>query len=218
MLGPLTFVDLALIAVALLSALLAMYRGLTREILSITSWIVAGAAVGYFVLFHKRFAEELAQQMGAPTFVAQIVIGAMLFLIVLIIVHLITARISDAILDSRIGMIDRVFGFMFGAVRGFVIVLIPFMFYVKFFPDPAQQYEFVKRAASREMLLSWGNALSPAVEQLWEKINSKSKGDGRGLQQGFMIHAPRGGMTLAHLPGDHISVTNAAAARSVAAC
>jgi membrane protein required for colicin V production len=208
MLGPLTVVDLALIAVALLSALLAMYRGLTREILSITSWAVAGAAVGYFVLFHKKFAEELAQQMGAPVFVAQIVIGAVLFLIILIIVHLITARISDAILDSRIGMIDRVLGFLFGAVRGFIIVLIPFMFYVKFFPDPTQQIDVIKKAASHDMLLSWGNALSPAVEQLWEKINNKSKGDGRGPQQGFINHPPRGGMSLAFHPALHISVTN----------
>ena len=59
MLGPLTVVDLTLIAVSLLSALLAMYRGLTRELLSITSWLVAGAAVLYFVQYHKKFAEEM---------------------------------------------------------------------------------------------------------------------------------------------------------------
>ena len=56
----------------------------------------------------------MAQQMGTQVAVAQIVIGAVIFLIVLIVVHLITARISDAILDSRVGMIDRVLGFMFG--------------------------------------------------------------------------------------------------------
>jgi membrane protein required for colicin V production len=184
MLG-LTVVDLALIAVALLSALLAMYRGFTREVLSITSWVVAAGAVAYFVLFHKKFAEELALQMSAPVGVAQIAIGAVLFLIVLIIVHLITARISDAILDSRIGMIDRVFGFMFGAVRGFIIVLIPFMGYQVFVPEPAQQYDFVRNAKSREVLTSWGNALRPVVFQLWEKLDSKSREQrGAGLDLG----------------------------------
>lgn len=177
MLGPLTVVDLALIAVALLSALLAMYRGLTREVLSIMSWVVAGGAVLFFVQYHKEFAEEMAQQMSAPTTVAQIVIGAVLFLIVLIIVHLVTARISDAILDSRIGMIDRIFGFAFGAIRGFIIVLIPFMGYQHFFPDPSQQHPVVSKAASRGILLNLGNALRPAVEQLWEKVNAKSRGE-----------------------------------------
>lgn len=206
MLGPLTVVDLALIAVSLLSALLAMYRGLTRELLSITSWLVAGAAVLYFVQYHKKFAEEMSQQMGAPVAVAQIVIGAVLFLIVLIIVHLITARISDAILDSRIGMIDRVFGFVFGAIRGFIIVLIPFMGYQMFMPDVAQQHPVVAKAASRGILLSWGNTLRPAVEQLWEKVNSKTKPDTGSGQQGFILPAPRGGVTLASIPPDHISV------------
>ena len=44
MLGPLSYLDAALIAIALLSGLLAMYRGFTREILSILSWIVAAGA------------------------------------------------------------------------------------------------------------------------------------------------------------------------------
>ena len=44
MIGPLTYLDAALIAVALISGLLAMYRGLTREVLSIVSWAVAALA------------------------------------------------------------------------------------------------------------------------------------------------------------------------------
>ena len=93
--------------------------------LSIVSWAVAAAAVLYFVIFHKPFAQDMAAQMGTQVAVAQIVVGAVIFLIVLIVVHLVTARLSDAILDSRIGMIDRVLGFIFGVVRGFVLVVIP---------------------------------------------------------------------------------------------
>ena len=114
MLGPITYLDAALLAVCFISGLLAMYRGFAREMLSIVSWVVAAAAVLYFVIYHKPVAQDLAQQMGTQVAVAQIVVGAVIFLIVLIVVHLITARISDAILDSRIGMIDRVLGFIFG--------------------------------------------------------------------------------------------------------
>ncbi len=45
-------------------------------------------------------------------------IGGVIFLIVLIIVHLITSRISDTVLDSRVGAIDRILGLAFGVVRG----------------------------------------------------------------------------------------------------
>ncbi len=176
MIGPLTVVDFALIAIALLSALLAMYRGFTRELLSITSWVIAGLAVLYFGLAHEKFAADMAQQMGVQTKIAQIVIGAFLFLIVLIITHLITSRISDAMLDSRVGMIDRILGFGFGLVRGFVIVLIPYMFYQQFFPPP-DQHPMVAKAASRNLLDGAGNSIRPAMEQLMEKIQSKTRGE-----------------------------------------
>ena len=55
MIGSLTYLDAALIAIAFISGLLAMYRGLTRELLSILSWIIAALAVLYFVISHKPF-------------------------------------------------------------------------------------------------------------------------------------------------------------------
>jgi membrane protein required for colicin V production len=132
MLGPITYLDAALIAVCFISGLLAMYRGFAREMLSIISWVVAAGAVLFFVLNYKPLAQEMAQQMGTQVAVAQIALGAGIFLVVLIIVHLITARISDAILDSRVGMVDRVLGFLFGVARGFILIVIPFMFAVFF--------------------------------------------------------------------------------------
>ncbi len=127
MIGPLTYLDAALLAVAFISGLLAMYRGLTRELLSIVSWLTAAAVTFWFVLSYKQVAEDAATQMGAPVPVAQIAIGSVIFLIVLIVVHLITSRISDAVLDSRVGMIDRILGFVFGALRGFILIVIVFM-------------------------------------------------------------------------------------------
>ena len=164
MIGPLTYLDAALIAVALISGLLAMYRGLTRELLSIVSWAVAALAVLYFVLNYKKLAEDLAAQMGTQVAIAQIAIGAVIFLIVLIVVHLITSRISDAILDSSIGMVDRILGFLFGAVRGFILVVIPYMFYESFIPDPANQQPWVRDSASLPYIKSAGNTIRSVLE------------------------------------------------------
>lgn len=157
MLGPLTYLDVALVAVAILSGLLAMYRGFTREVLSILSWVAALGALLYFVLYHKPAAEDLAGQFSVPVPVAQIGVGAVIFLVVLIIVHLLTARISDSIQDSGVGMIDRVLGFIFGAVRGFVLIVIPYMFYDAFFPEPSTQFDWVRNARSLPYIKSAGN-------------------------------------------------------------
>lgn len=165
MIGPLTYLDAGLLAICFLSGLLAMYRGLTREILSILSWLAAAAAVLYFVLFHRPFAEDLAQQINAPVAIAQIAVGAVIFLIVLVVVHLITARISDTILDSRVGMFDRILGFVFGVVRGFVLVVIPYMFYESFVPDPQQQVAWVREAKSLPMIRSTGETFRIILSQ-----------------------------------------------------
>jgi membrane protein required for colicin V production len=164
MLGPITYLDAALIAVCFISGLLAMYRGFAREMLSIVSWAVAAGAVLYFVLNYKPFAQDMAHQMGTQVAVAQIVVGAVIFLIVLIVVHLITARISDAILDSRVGMIDRVLGFIFGVLRGFILIVIPYMFYEAFFPDTKQHFPWVREAATLPYIKATGDALRGVLE------------------------------------------------------
>ena len=45
------------------------------------------------------------------------------FFATLIIVSVITVKISDKILDSRIGALDRTLGFLFGLFRGLIIVV-----------------------------------------------------------------------------------------------
>ncbi len=164
MIGPLTYLDAGLIAIAFISGILAMYRGLTRELLSIVSWIIAALATLYFVLNYRQVAEDMAQQMSAPVTVAQIAIGAVIFLIVLIVVHLITSRISDAMLDSRVGMVDRILGFIFGAARGFLLVVIPYMFYAAFFPDESTHFPWVRDAKSLPYIKSTGNSIRGVLE------------------------------------------------------
>jgi membrane protein required for colicin V production len=214
MLGPLTYLDAALIAVCFISGLLAMYRGFAREMLSIVSWAVAAAAVLYFVMFHKPFAQDMAQQMGTQVAVAQIVVGAVIFLIVLIVVHLITARISDSILDSRIGMIDRILGFLFGVVRGFILIVIPYMFYEAFFPNEEQHYPWVRQAKSLPYIKSTGSSLRYTLESYLPSSLTAPPGEQPpeeapppSGQQGS-LEMPRGDELALEVRGKyHISVT-----------
>lgn len=181
MIGPLSYVDVALLVLCAISGLLAMYRGLTRELLSIVSWLVAGAAAAYAAVAQPQLAKDVQQQLSLPSdVIAKIAIGAIVFVLVLIVVHLITSRISDSILDSRIGVIDRSLGFVFGAVRGFLLILIPFMFYQHFVPNKEQQYAFVTKSRSYDVLTSSGNALRPSLEQIMLKLQNKTSGEQQG--------------------------------------
>ncbi|MCB1511599.1 MAG: CvpA family protein [Hyphomicrobiaceae bacterium] len=177
MIGPLTYLDAGLLAIALLSGLLAMYRGLTREVLSILSWVVAAGAVLYFVMFQKELAADLAKQMGTKTPIAQVAIGGIVFLIVLVIVHLITSRVSDAILDSSVGMFDRMLGFGFGVIRGFLLVVIPYIFvFGLYLPDYPEKTPWIKNSISRPYIESAGKALRGSIERFMERVDRDKGG------------------------------------------
>ncbi|MGH1417554.1 MAG: CvpA family protein [Hyphomicrobiaceae bacterium] len=159
MIGTFTYLDIAFAALAFISALLAMYRGLTRELLSIVSWIAAGIMALYFFFMQKELATDVAQQMGVQLPIAQVGISVIAFLIVLIVVHIITARISDSILDSPVGMIDSILGFLFGIARAYIIVVVLYMGYTSFFPDEVDQVEWVSKAKTKPYLKSTGESL-----------------------------------------------------------
>jgi membrane protein required for colicin V production len=125
-----SYLDLGFLAVVLISALLAMLRGLTREVMAILSWGVAAAAAIYF---YPLVVPYLADP-NSPVFLAKDAIrpyaaGAAVFFAVLILVSLITIRLSNAILDSKIGALDRSLGFVFGAARGLLLCAIAFIFF-----------------------------------------------------------------------------------------
>src|SRR5262245_33803907 len=137
MIAGFSYLDAILVAVVAISGLVAMYRGLTREVLSILSWLLAGVAGAYVANYQVGLAEELAKQFANPPqtahlLISRVAIGATVFLAVLIPVHLVTSHISDNVLDTRIGAIDRLLGFGFGVVRGIILVVIPYMFAVSF--------------------------------------------------------------------------------------
>ena len=94
----------------LISGLLAMVRGFMREILSIAAW---GAAALVTLYAFSKLLPTAKTYFNNDT-VAAVVVVAGTFIGTLIVVSVITVRISDMILDSRIGALDRTLGFLFG--------------------------------------------------------------------------------------------------------
>lgn len=178
--GSPTYLDAAFLAVALISGLLAMYRGFSREMLSIASWAAAAGAAYYFVVHQKSIAESISQQMGINNVqVAQIGAGALIFLVVLIFVHLITSRISDLVLDSRVGLIDRILGFVFGLARAFVLVLVPYMGYAAAVEKKDQHVDWVRNAWSMKVIEPAGDTLSAYLKQRVETLYTKKQQDNK---------------------------------------
>lgn len=142
-----SYLDLGLIGVVLVSALLSMVRGFTREVLAIGSWAAAALAALYFHPYALPYVTPYIHK----EIIAQAVAAAAVFFVTLIIVSLFTVRLSDAILDSKIGALDRSLGFLFGAARGFLLGVIAFFIFTWLVAEK-QQPEWVKTAKTRPIL------------------------------------------------------------------
>jgi membrane protein required for colicin V production len=151
---PITLLDILLLAVMLISGLLAMIRGFMREILSIGAWGIAALVTLYA---YSRVLPIAKGYFSSDMVAAGVSVGG-IFLLTLLIVSIITVRISDMVLDSRVGALDRTLGFLFGLGRGLVIVVVAFLFFAWLVPDRSQP-EWVRGAKSKVVLQSTGQWL-----------------------------------------------------------
>ncbi|TPW33415.1 CvpA family protein [Martelella alba] len=149
--------DLIVIGVLLFSALLAMVRGFSREILSIAAWAISAAA-GYFL--YPMLQPAVSGFLNDPR-LAIAAAFAIIFLVVLIIVSFVTTRLADYIIDSRVGALDRSLGFVFGLLRGLLILVVAVAFWNWLVGD-AQSPDWVRNAKSKPVL----DALASKLEAL----------------------------------------------------
>ena len=165
-----SYLDLGLIVVILISAFLAMLRGFTREVLAIASW---GAAALAAIYLHP-LALPYVKPYIAKDVIALAVAAAAVFFVTLIAVSLITIKLSDAILDSKIGALDRSLGFLFGAVRGLLLCVIAFVFFNWLVPAQTQP-GWVKTARMRPLLQATGDRLMAILPDDPEGLLNKLK-------------------------------------------
>ncbi len=171
---PVTALDLVVLGVILISALLAAVRGFTREVLAIASWVAAAAAAYALHPAVLPYAKEYIPnaQLALAASIAAVFLGT------LIIVSFITVKLSDLILDSKIGALDRTLGFLFGAARGLLIAVIAFVFFDKLVGEK-QQPEWVKSAKLRPVLKETGDQIIALLPDDPEGLISKWKNKNR---------------------------------------
>ena len=165
-----SYLDLGLIAVILISAFLAMLRGFTREVLAIISW---GAAALAAIYLHPYVLPYVKPYIAKDVF-ALAASAAAVFFVTLIAVTLVTIKLSDIILDSKIGALDRSLGFAFGAARGLILCVIAYVFFTWLVPVQTRP-GFVKTARMRPLLQATGDRLMAILPDDPEGLLNKLK-------------------------------------------
>jgi membrane protein required for colicin V production len=157
-----TGLDVILVVIVLISALLAMTRGFSRELFTIVSWGAAGAAALFaYVRLREPFHAEFSFE---PEIIGTALLVGGVFIITLIIVSLITMRISDSLMESRAGALDRTLGFIYGALRGLLLVVVAYFLYSSVVPLQNQP-EWMANARARPLLDNVGDKVIALIPE-----------------------------------------------------
>ena len=125
---PINVTDLVILALLLISGLLALSRGFVKEVLSIAGWVVAAlAALTWFPLL-QPIIEGYVEQALIAGGIAFVVI----FVAVLTLASLLSSAISRRVQGSEIGILDRSLGFLFGLARGVFVIALAYLVLVQF--------------------------------------------------------------------------------------
>lgn len=127
-----TIIDAVVAGVVVLSALLAFSRGVVREIMAIVGWVAAAVLAFLFAPNVEPLVKEIP---GVGGFIADscelsiITAFALVFAVALVVVSLFTPLFSSIVQRSALGSVDQGLGFVFGVVRGILLVAIAFFLY-----------------------------------------------------------------------------------------
>ncbi len=120
-------VDIAAIAILVISALFGLARGFVREVLGLAAWI--GAAIGAVALFplldppFRRLAASLSLEPLAGDAVA----AAAGFLVLLFVFSAIANLLARFVQATPFGGLDRILGLVFGALRGAALLIVAYV-------------------------------------------------------------------------------------------
>ena len=132
--------DVVFLIIVGISALVGIVRGMTKEVLSIVGWVLAAAAL-YFLV---PIVDPIMQQYIASKTLCSIVSGIAI-LIVFCIVWLLTAdRLAAVVRSSKLSAVDRILGFVFGAARGAIIVILIAVMITALIPEQSKEGVFAQ--------------------------------------------------------------------------
>jgi len=114
------WVDYAILAIIGASVLISLWRGFTKEALSLAGWVVAAWVA---LTFADKLQTLLESHISVPS-VRLVVAFAILFIVTLFLAGLVNHLAVQVIKKTGLSGTDRVVGILFGVVRGCVVVAV----------------------------------------------------------------------------------------------
>jgi len=156
---PINIVDLVILIVLLVSGFLAFFRGFVHEVLAVAGWV--GAA--FVTLYMFPLARPYVRAQITTELVADGVTIVVIFLIALVVLTWVSHQVSKRVRDSALSALDRSLGFLFGVLRGAVLICIAWLAFAALVP-PEEHPGWIQEARALPLVErggSWLRALVP---------------------------------------------------------
>ena len=114
--------DLIYIIITILTIIRCTKRGFVLSILSLARWLLAYVITLFlFPKLKPYFKDTLSNE-----YILDVLLGVSLFVVIVFIILMINKGISKAITYSGMGNLDKIFGFFFGFLKGYIIAVCVF--------------------------------------------------------------------------------------------
>jgi len=167
--------DISILFFVVLSAFFSFMRGFSQEFLSLFTWVVS--FLGSYK-YGENFVNILNKLIDNIV-VSNVISYILTFVIIFIALSFITKMFSNLIKKSYVGMVDRTGGFLFGLLRGYLIISLCFFTFHYFYNGDKiiwienSKFNFMT-LISNEKILSFLNDNNEFSKKLKEEIDSKS--------------------------------------------
>lgn len=163
--------DIVILIVVGISALIALSRGLIKEVLSIIGWVLATFCVIYLLPLVTPFAEQHIDSAGFAA-----VISATLIMIVFFIIWiLLTGKLIGKVRKSKLSGLDRVLGLFFGIARAFLLVILCYIL-INWMVPKENQADVLTKSKYFNIAGSFAKPIEELIpEQTLAKIREKTK-------------------------------------------
>ena len=109
--------DTIYLIITILSLIKCYKKGFVLSLLSASKWLLAYVVTLFLFPKTKPYVEDIIDN----EYILDIVLGVCLFIIIIFLILLINKGISKAVTYTGIGGLDKIFGFLFGFLRAYVI-------------------------------------------------------------------------------------------------
>ena len=114
-----TLFDYVYIVLTILFIVQGTLKGFVLSILSIAKWILAYVITIYIFPQIKPYVKDIIDN----EYILDIILGIGIFIVIIFLILLINRAIKKVVSYSGIGTIDKVFGFFFGIIKAYLVVV-----------------------------------------------------------------------------------------------